>query len=73
MIPKLWLAFILVLLSSFANALKACAFYPIQESNRFSLLLPELFAKNHYSNFQYSTNLFSSNGLEEENRKASQY
>jgi hypothetical protein len=66
MIPKLWLAFILVLLSSFANALKACAFYPIQESNRFSLLLPELFAKNHYSNFQYSTNLFSSNGLEEE-------
>lgn len=66
MIPKLWLAFILILLSSFSNALMACGFYPIQESNRFSLLLPELFSKNHYSNFQYSTKLFSSSGLEEE-------
>jgi len=56
---KNFLVFILILAN---NYLFSCGFYPFGEETRISLFNPTLFGYNTYSNFNYSSNLFSSNG-----------
>jgi len=55
---KIFLLFILLLANNF---LHACGFYPHGEDTRISLFNPTIFGYGAYSNFYYSTDLFSSN------------
>lgn len=56
---KNFLLFILILANSF---LYACGYYPYGEDTRISLFKPAIFGYVTYSNFNYSANLFLSNG-----------